>query len=173
MCVTDSRKNVDTPFRTWDFVRLVFFFFLFVSRMINPKKGGDFFTFFIFFDGKVQKLSPGCDHPGGVVPFFIFSKKKKSSPPGRSNRPLVVQTVPLTLDFEIWRTLWPLVARQKHSRAMRMHTGSNLCRCFWNPWSFTLVQSSWVKMGRWEEFIGNPKPIWARRTKRKKKQGKS
>ena len=56
--------------------------------MINPKKGGDFFTFFIFFDGKVQKLSPGCDHPGGVVPFFIFSKKKKSSPPGRSNRPL-------------------------------------------------------------------------------------
>ena len=62
--------------------------------MINPKKGGDFFTFFIFFDGKVQKLSPGCDHPGGVVPFFIFSKKKvlatwafKPSPCG-SNRPL-------------------------------------------------------------------------------------
>lgn len=105
--------------------------------------------------------------------FFYFFEKKKFSPPGRANRLLPVQTVSLTLDFEIWRTLWPLVARQKHSRALRIHTGSNLCRCFWNPWSFTLVQSSWVKMGRWEEFIGNPKPIWARRTKRKKKQGKS
>ena len=27
-------------------------------------------------------------------------------------------------------------------------------------------------MGRWEEFIGNPKPIWARCAKRKKKQAK-
>ena len=98
--------------------------------------------------GHTCVISPGCDHPGGVVPFY-FSKKKKSPPsPGRSNRPLPVQTVPLTLDFEIWRTLWPLVARQKHCRALRTHTGSNLCRCFLNPWSFMLVRSSWVKMGR-------------------------
>ena len=107
---------------------------------------------------------------------FIFRKKKNcESPPspGRANLCLIVQTCALTLDFEIWRTLWPLVARQKHCRALRTHTGSNLCRCSWNPWSFMLVRSSWVKMGRWEEFIGNPKPIWERCAKRKKKQGKS
>ena len=40
---------------------------------------------------------PGCDHPGGVVPFFIGKKILECESPPH----LGVQTVPLTLDFEI------------------------------------------------------------------------
>ena len=40
---------------------------------------------------------PGCDHPGGVVPFFIGKKNLECESPPH----LGVQTVPLTLDFEI------------------------------------------------------------------------
>mgnify|MGYP004348136961 CR=1 FL=1 len=52
--------------------------------------GGDWVNYEDFFFQAI--LSPGCDHPGGVVPFFIFLKKNfrvlKSSPTGRANRPL-------------------------------------------------------------------------------------
>ena len=90
---------------------------------------------FIFFEKKVKvlatwacKLVPSCANLClNLIDCFLFR---------------------VTMYFEIGRPLWPLEARQKHSRALRTHTGSDLCRCFWNPWSFMLVRSSWVKMGR-------------------------
>ena len=50
--------------------------FQYPKHTLNRSSGISlFFVLFFFGAGLFRGISPGCDHPGGVIPFFIFVEK--------------------------------------------------------------------------------------------------